>query len=313
MNNYLSLPATLFSAPITPELPIAFVMSPRLGDSLLSMVLVNNLVRHGFSVQVFGDYLYELRAWFPQANIQPLPTKDNLKILLSPYALVLHAYPTDVIGDLATWHSGVKILDRSPSYRLRIPMPDIQLAICRNELKLNGELVRENGLTVPEGWHYRRNPQRIVVHPTSDNPMKNWIPRRFLRLCRRLQRYGYQPEVIVSPKERPNWLWLEKEGISLPIFVSLSQVAGWIYESGWLIGNDSGLGHLASNLGIETVSLMIRAKVAERWRPTWAHGKAIFPPRWLITRPLKEKLWKYCITETKVWRVFQQLQQESRY
>jgi ADP-heptose:LPS heptosyltransferase len=36
---------------------------------------------------------------------------------------------------------------------------------------------------------------------------------------------------------------------AMPDFQSLSDVAAFIYESGRFVGNDSGLAHLASNVG----------------------------------------------------------------
>src|SRR5262249_8522296 len=97
------------------------------------------------------------------------------------------------------------------------------------------------------------------------------------------------------------------ENMDLPELPDLDAVTRYIYESSWFIGNDSGLGHLASNLGIKTVTLGMRFRVMQRWRPAWVEGLVLIPPKWLITRPLKERFWKYFISVNQVMRTFCEL------
>lgn len=96
---------------------------------------------------------------------------------------------------------------------------------------------------------------------------------------------------------------MEEAGLELPYLSSLDKVANHIYESGWFIGNDSGLGHLASNLGLNTITLAIRPNLAKQWRPNWMPGIVILPPSWLVTRPLKERFWKNFISVRRVLRI----------
>lgn len=288
---------------------VAFVMSPRLGDSLISMVVVNNLIRNGFEVTVFGDYIHALKDWFPRVKIFSVPAVAQAREILSSYDVIMHAYHTDRIGDILQWHPWVMVLDESPTYRLRIPMPDIQVKICR-ELGLD-DVVRVNGMKPPVGLIARKNHARVVMHPTSHQLMKNWLPGRFLQLAKILQTKGYKPEFIVGPQERKDWLWLIDAGMQLPEFTSLDAVARWIFESGWFIGNDSGVGHLASNLGVETITLGVRHSLWCRWRPTWASGIFLLPPRWLISRQLKERFWKYFISVDRVAAALDQLKKTS--
>ena len=56
---------------------VAFQMSQSLGDSLLAMIVVNNLARNGHRVVVFGDYMYSLRDWFPDFEIHRTPKDDE--------------------------------------------------------------------------------------------------------------------------------------------------------------------------------------------------------------------------------------------
>lgn len=299
----------LLKAELSPEQRIAFIMSPRLGDSLLSMVVVNNLVRNNFNVTVFGNFLYDLNNWFPWIKIQSCPTVDQARSIFSTFDILIHAYPTDVIDNASSWHPAVYVLDHSPWYRQKIAMPDIQVDICHHELQLKN-IVRTNNIQVPPDLQFRQNQKRIVIHPTSNHELREWLPQRFVALAKQLQQQGWQPEFIVSPNERSQWEWVVNEGIPLPKFASMDAVARWIYESGWFIGNDSGIGHLASNLGIATVTMGVRPSMLRRWRPSWAPGIVLLPPSWLITRPLKEKFWKYTISVDQVLRAFTTIQLE---
>ena len=89
---------------------------------------------------------------------------------------------------------------------------------------------------------------------------------------------GFSVSFSVSPKEHAEWLFVKKKGIDLPYFRSLSETAAYLYESGFFIGNDSGLGHLASNLGIPTVTVAGKASSIKLWRPDWHIGKVVAPP-----------------------------------
>lgn len=292
---------------LQPSDKIAFVMSPRLGDTLLSMVVVNNLVRHGFAVTVFGDYIAALRDWFPWADIHKLPMLHSSKEVFADYDVLLHAYRSDVIVSAENCRARIIVLDEFADYRQRIAMPDIQVVICEKQFNLSPPLTRENNLVVPPGLEFRKYLQRVAIHPTSSDVEKNWLPKRFMQLAKILQNQGFQCAFVVSEKERPDWEWVQREGIALPTFASLSELAGWLYESGWFIGNDSGIGHLASNVGIATVTLAMRPSIAKRWCPSWAAAKVVSPPPWLFTKFLKEKCWKYTVSVKQVLSAFFQL------
>ena len=109
---------------------------------------------------------------------------------------------------------------------------------------------------------------------------------------------------IVSSSEHKDWKQHSKFGIKVPVFNSLAETATFIYESGWFIGNDSGVGHLASNLGIPTLSLILRPSLARSWRPNFCMGKVILPTRLLLIRKFKEKFWKYFVSVNKVYKGF---------
>jgi heptosyltransferase III len=300
----------LLDCPIAKNSSIALISSFCLGDTLINLVLANNFLRDGYQIELFGDYAYALRDWFPQFKINPLLSvvaQDSLK----GYDYVIHMYESELSQQLATWHPASIVLSDSIHYRDDMTMTDIQVKLCRLEFGLE-RLKRENDITPLPGLGYRNYPNRIIVHPTSSLKRKNWPAKKFIKLAKMLQREGFENCFIVSEKERRDWLWVEQEGISLPFFRSLSDVAKFIYESGYFIGNDSGIGHLASNLGIPTISIILRKGVAKQWRPSWAPGKVVLSPNWLNPRPIKEKLWKIFTRVATVKAAFESLREDFK-
>jgi heptosyltransferase III len=289
---------------------IAFVCSFCLGDTLIGLVTVNNFVRNGYKITVFGDYAHALKAWFPHLEIQPLVSVAQQQILQA-YDVVLHMYESPLSKQVSEWHRQSITLSNSHYYKADMTMTDIQVTLCKYEFKLKA-IQRINDIKPLPKLVHRAHANRIIIHPTSSLLRKNWPAKKFLQLAKALQAEGFDMHFIVSPSERPEWLWLEQAGMQLPSFDSLSDVAKFVYESGFFIGNDSGIGHLASNLNIATLSIILRKGVAKQWRPNLgeAPSKVVLSPTWLNPRPIKEKFWKVFTRVKTVKKAFDSLRQE---
>jgi heptosyltransferase-3 len=288
---------------------VAFNMSQCLGDSLLAMIVVNNLVRNGYRVVVFGDYIHSLKAWFPSFEVYPTVRPERARAYLEHFDVLLHAYPRNVVDGTLDWHPRCLVMETWPTFRQVKNMVDIHAEVCEKDLGLC-EVVRVNGLVAPVPSRHRMFMQRVVIHPTASLSKKMWLRERFLSLACKLRERGFEPEVIVAPHEREDWLPFQKEqGIAVPELASLSDVAERIYESGWFVGNDSGLAHLASNVGVPAVSLMVRNKIARRWRPGWAPSRAVLPLPVLPGKFAKDRLWQHFLPVSRVLRAFDELQE----
>ena len=162
---------------------------------------------------------------------------------------------------------------------------------------------KDNGITVPHGLIHRYYGQRVVIHPTSSLQSKNWHRSSFLKLAHSLEKKGFEPVFVAGPQERGEW----KDS---PPFASLSDLARFLYESGYVIGNDSLIGHLASNLGVPTLIIADNAERMRLWKPGWFPGKVVTPPSWVPNGKLlrlREKYWQHFVTQHKVLSVFDQL------
>lgn len=117
----------LLKQPLSKNKKVAFIFSPQLGDSLISMVVVSNLRRNGYDVAVFSDHMFAMHGWFRNDEIYPYPEKDQVKSTLSSYDLLIFTYPHDIIGQVDQWHPHVIVLANSSLIKAKKSIVDIQL------------------------------------------------------------------------------------------------------------------------------------------------------------------------------------------
>jgi len=286
---------------------VAFVMSNAIGDTLLCMIIVKNLIKNGIAVTVFGTPAFALRTWFPDVDMLPLPSYGDVPLTLAAFDTVIQQHTHQPVPMLSQFHRRVVTLHHVEYSERQGCMGERFADFCRRELSLpNIDL--DNGLTVPAGLQHRRYMQRVVIHPEASTPDKCWTRQSYINLALKLRHRGFDVHFVIAPNERARWVGLNAHGISAPPFSDLNALAGWVYESGWFIGNDSGIGHLASNLGIPTLSLFRRRQVANRWRPVWGSVGIVLPWQWVPTSFLKEKFWRQTLTCGRVLRGFSRLQ-----
>lgn len=288
---------------------VAVVQSPALGDSLLLTIAAANLQRNGVPVTVFGRQSHFLKSWFPALDIRPGLTRDTLTTGLAEFDTVIQLHRDHPFTALSDHHPNVVFLDHLPNVSTSDAMVDRLVQHCRGGWQLV-DVARGNGLTPPSGLVHRKYPKRVAIHPTASTAEKQWLPDRFVKLGLALRNAGFDPQFVMTAEERPAWKAIERAGMSMPVFDSLSDVASWLYESGWFIGNDSGIGHLASNLEVPTLSLFMRKGSARTWRPSWGAGRVLVGGAYIPTGKLKERYWKYALSVRAVMREFEDLRAE---
>ena len=291
---------------VQPISRVALVLSPAIGDSLLMMTIARNLQENGIAVTIFGRQIQSLGAWFPEIETLDDLVAEDLTAKLAGFDRVIQMHRNKPFVGLEQHHPRVSFLDHICRVRSSESMADRLAKFCVDEFGLPGA-DKSNGMTPPQGLQHRKHPLRVAIHPTASTADKCWLPSRFIRLAIRLRELGFSPEFVVAPQERADWLHIERLGLKLPDLGSLDNVATWVYESGWFIGNDSGIGHLASSLHIPTLSLFMRRGIARTWRPDWGTGQVLIGSTYLPTGFLKERYWKYMLSVRQVSRAFEQL------
>ena len=288
---------------------IGVVCANGIGDALLSMIITHNLTLSGHEVTTFSSHLCGLKRWFPGKKIEPFPVNAG-------YDSVFSKFDRIIVADHAILKShhdfGNKMLFLKESdFDRQKTMVDNLAATCRYRLNLP-YCVKSNGIVVPKNLTWKKHPKRVIIHPISTSLEKNWLPEKFYALCNRLLQHGYQPALCMSQDQQKGWSKIvEGTKLLLPFFPNLDELASYVYESGMMIGNDSGIGHIASCLDIPTISLFARKSYSHLWRPGWHPGSVVTPPNLLIGAKLKQKYWKYLLTVEQTWQHFKKMAEKS--
>jgi heptosyltransferase III len=291
-----------------PKEPLKFavVCARGLGDALLSMILAHNLKLAGKEVVTFSSILCELKEWFPQQQILSYPTSEHFHSTFSTFDTIVAA---DHSLLKETHHFGNKlIILKESGFDKKCTMVENLQNACTQKLSLAFSL-KENGIVPLKNLQFRLHSKRVVLHTMSADLKKNWPPQKFISLGRQLEKEGYQIYFCVSPAEITIWEKLVPAA-QLPLFPSVTDLAKFVYESGYLIGNDSGVGHLASLFNIPTLSLFARKSYSHLWRPGWGPGAVITPPPLVFGSKMKQKYWKALLSVKRVKKAFNRLTRE---
>jgi heptosyltransferase III len=287
-----------------------------LGDGLLAMILSYNLKRNGYSVTTFHPHLNQLQSWFPDQTISPFPQRIELSSFDKFFIFyeksrhmkeilqdcLEHARErTTVINPIATPNRDYPFwaesqFDGSESFANNLVM------FCKTVLHLK-DVVKSNGI-VPQIL-VRQFARRVILHPTSSKAEKNWKKEKYLLLAQQLKEKNWEPVFILSPDERKQW-----PEVNAHLFPTLEPLAAYVAQSGSFIGNDSGIGHLASCLGLPTVTLCSTKRTANFWRPHFSKGTILIPSSYVPNIKgfrLRDRYWRELISVPRVLRAFEAL------
>lgn len=299
-----------------------------LGDGINCLVLSNNLHLNGYQVDTYQNSVGSMQNWFPHLPVKGYPGVEELLRILHAYEIYFVVWndSSDFVKKLIEegkrrFPEKMKVIYLYPSpnivnevyYADCLTDPEASVAenmriICEQVMHLP-KITKSNGFIAPEGLEYRKHPKRVVIHPTSARMTRNWPKEKFVKLALHLKEEGYQPVFVPGAKDLDGW---KEVGIEVVDFGTLDGLARYVYESGFLIGNDSGLGHLASALGIATLTLCRRKAWAKMWAPSFCKG-IVLTPSSLIPNirglRLRDRHWQKFISVNRVRRGFEILTQ----
>lgn len=297
------------------------IPSKGIGDALFMMIAARSLTQSGYGVTVFHEGIFSFQEWFPKVHIGPVDdkglmgfdrvivqnddsrkTSDLKKKLSTIYSEDCFTifYPRYVKAKHGSLRSKDRVFDPS------VTMVE-NIAQCMHELLGTEKISFETGIEIPTNLVHQKYSKRICIHPTSNEPEKNWSKSKFLILAKKLKKKGYDPQFIVRREEKKEWEFFVSTGYPVCHFDKLTDLASYLYESSHLIGNDSLLGHLASLLQIPTTIIAKDKKHMALWRPGWLKGRVICSPFWLLNCKglrLRERFWKEAIFVSQVMKPF---------
>lgn len=303
-----------------------------LGDGMITMILSNNLHLNGYETTTFhdGDF-YQLQGWFPGLPIEKFPKTDTISSLLEKFDKIFVSYDSDnsfiqaLIKDgKAKFPDKIKVLNPSisrnfgsqPFYEDALFRRDISMVDnMENFCKMLGlkKVVKENGMKCPYGLISRKHAKEVIIHPTSAKKGKMWPKKKYLDLASKLKRKGFECVFVLSSKESVSWQTADRE-ITIRSFTSLDELAKCVYEASFMIGNDSGIGHLASCLNLPTLSICRSKRTSVLWKPSWRKGSVIYPSELIPNISgfrIRDKFWKHFVTTRRVFKMFLKLVKEA--
>ena len=316
---------------------LLFVPPGKLGDSLISLVIANNLVREGFDVTVRGEFPHQLDQWLPGFKTGPNIDHDDYEKITRKYDLSIidsqapnlqrdgvdlrpilaaHSaffslahYETSLDGqfDPQTLPSRFQrtLQPLVPNHGLvrnhqdlRLSMVSHTVEFCRREMNLSNA-DSANGIKLPSEIQQNKDLAKklIVISPTSGKLKKNWLPNRFIALADHLHQKGYSCVFTVTPSETPSWRRQLAGRFAVADTDSVSELATLLSKALAVVCNDSGTAHLASAVGASTICLISSRDRFFEWRPGWGHSTLIMP-----SIPVKSifNIWPYFISVRRV-------------
>lgn len=304
---------------------VLVITSKGLGDGLMMMIASERLRRHGYIVTTMNDHLGGLASWFPNHEFVKESNPAEQVTFFSKFDLVLLQNDnTEKSRAIIKLHKLGKIRSLSIFYSSYEPSKhppltfwdivfDSKKTMVENISKgiafllRSKEISTNNGIIPPSFLNFRRFQRRVLIHPTASTQDRMWPFNSFLQIGKILKENDYDPIMSLSKREREYFSMEELKQIYSPKIESLSDLAALIFESGYVIGNESGIVHLASNLHIPTIVISGHEKRIQMWRPGWLQGLVVTPPKWIPNWKflrLREKRWKTLISPQQVYRNF---------
>ena len=304
----------------------AIVTSKGIGDGLMMMVAAHRLLQEGYLVTTYHNLLHQLGDWFEDHNFKRVPSSYAEE--LQPYDLIImqndntersrqiaELFQKGKLHSLSIFYASYKKSKHAPLtswdqvFNPHKPMVE-NIAQAVAVLLQTKQVSKNNGIAAPKELTHRKYKKRVIIHPDATRGERTYTHAKFLEIAAKLKGEGFEPTFSVSPSERDKWLEILQEKYPLPSFPTLKEFAAFVYESGYLIGNESGPSHLASNLQIPTLVIAGHKKRIRLWRPGWLQGAVITPssliPNFKGSR-LRERKWQRFISPKRVLAMFKKL------
>ena len=249
---------------------VAVICSESLSDGLMMMVASHRLKQEGAHVITFHNTLPELNDWFKDYTFSPQIAPEQLA---STFDLIIvqydgSPYVKELIKTVASFpkallsifyptyskytHPPLTACDRV--FNKNLSMVD-NIALATSSLLRARDHSKNNGLTPPPHLLHRRYKKRVAILSSPH------IPKKYEKIGIAIRDAGFDP------------IFLEPENIA--------SGASLLYESGFFIGPESDLCHLASNFHIPTLVVSGNKKPLTLSKPGWLKSSYLTFPRWL--------------------------------
>lgn len=291
---------------------IALIPAKGVGDALLFSILANNAKKSGSDVTIFHRFSEELSPILNEEfTLRPEIPERELEDTLAGFTTTF--FQNDHSALAYTLHSLRK--NEYADIRFILPKPsplykkqDIELNplktmvenLCDASFQLFGRTGISNGSELFHTWNGQSS-RLVYIHPYSGNPVKNWSLSRFVDVAKKLEKKGFSPVFLCKEDEAEKL----QTPFSHVLCSSLQELASIVQNAHAFIGNDSGPGHLASLIGVPTVTIGGNSHLLRLWKPGW--GKNIVcAPRFPLPNfkgiglTLRDHYWQYFVSIQRI-------------
>jgi hypothetical protein len=145
----------------------------------------------------------------------------------------------------------------------------------------------------------QKDKKLVVIHPSASKPSKTWGSTKFKQIERLLIKKGFEVKYATLPFEEE----MVKNGLYSGL-ENLHQMVELLLKASILIGNDSGVSHLASACNTPSVIISRNVRIQRFWGPDF-EGKSfpLFPPRFLPNLKglrIRDKHWRHFVFKKDV-------------
>lgn len=251
----------------------AVICGEPVADGLMMMVASHRLLVEGAQVVTIHNRLHELKEWFPGHAFAPRLPSSELALALQDFDLVIIQYDgtlyakeliqlfqyrerprLSVFYPLSAKYSRMPVTKWDRIFDRQRSMVD-NVAFAVASLLHQRDHSKNNGLFPHGDLLHRKNPTQVAIYPSPANPAK------YHKIAAEIERRQFTT-LFLNPD-------------------NLAEGAQMIYESGYFIGPESDLCHLASNLQIPTLVVSGQKKPLSLLKPGWLQSSFITPPLWI--------------------------------
>jgi len=300
-----------------------------LGDGLLFNILANNLALNDYQVEVYHNFLWQLNRWFPNFSIKSTNEEidffykkidladliilngDSQKFNQSIKQYLLQKHLAKSIILYPSSQTGNSFLGTVGWDRKQSMVKNLE-TICKTVLHLQ-DVKPDAGLQIPSDIQVVKQKDLILLHHTSAVSKRNWPYKKFVKLEKFFIKNNYIIEYLLALHEKENE---HDQNSRFYCFSDLEMLAIKLLSAKFFVGNDSGIGHLASLLKIPTFTIFTSKRKSKLWKPDWYFNEGIYPYNWIPNLKgmrIRDRLWHFFVENWRTKRKLGKLLKRGTY
>jgi ADP-heptose:LPS heptosyltransferase len=290
----------------------AIIPSKGLGDLLVCLGLAYNL-SSTYQVKIFHPLITQIKDLVPYAQVHDRP-EDFESMALNNIDECLIIYEDSPF--FKQFQPKLNAYFGSHLFVLNPVVTDKKDYIYSDNYFFNSKLSFSENLLIFAQEHFlqhvirksagvnlklQKDKKLIVMHVTASKETKSWFNHRFLYVKKKLEKKGFRIVFATLPHETK----AIAEGLYSGL-QSLSELVDCLCRASLVIGNESGVCHLASALNTPSIVLSRNPRIQKFWGADY-EGRCfpLFPLQWIPNIKnlrLRDKYWKAFIFKSKVYK-----------